>query len=60
MRSRVSQALGRLSTGQRSWALEQADSRKLALPDEAGDGKFSPDVANQWLEICREASDVSQ
>jgi phage recombination protein Bet len=59
MRSRVSQALGKLSPTQRSWALEQADSRKLALPDEAGDGKFGPDVANAWLEICREAPDAT-
>ena len=59
MRSRVSQALGKLSPTQRSWALEQADARKLALPDEAGDGKFGPDVANAWLEICREAPDAS-
>jgi len=59
MRSRVSQALGKLSPSQRSHALEQADAQKLPLPDEAGDGKFGPDVANSWLAICREASDAS-
>jgi phage recombination protein Bet len=59
MRSRVSQALGKLSPSQRSHALEQADAQKLPLPDEAGDGKFGPDVANSWLQICREASDAS-
>lgn len=59
MRSRVSQALGKLTPPQRSHALEVADSRKLPLPDEAGDGKFGPDVANAWLAIIREASDAS-
>jgi phage recombination protein Bet len=59
MRSRVSQALGRLGVSQRSWVLEQADRLKLPLPDEAGDGKFGPDVANKWLEICRESSDAT-
>lgn len=60
MRSRVSQAMGKLSAVQRSWMLEQADARKLPLPDEAGNGKFGPDVANQWLDLIREAADVSQ
>ena len=59
MRSRVSQALGRLSPSQRSHALEVADSRKLPLPDEAGDGKFGPDTANAWLAIIRESSDAT-
>lgn len=60
MRSRVSQALGRLTAAQRSWVLEQADNTlKLPLPDEAGDGKFGPDVANKWLELCREATDAT-
>jgi phage recombination protein Bet len=59
MRSRVSQAIGKLTLPQRSWALEQADRVKLPLPDEAGDGKFGPDVANKWLEICRESADAS-
>jgi len=59
MRSRVSQALGKLSPSQRSHALEVADSRKLPLPDEAGDGKFGPDTANTWLAIIRESSDAS-
>lgn len=59
MRSRVSQALGRLSPSQRSHALEVADSRKLPLPDEAGDGKFGPDTANSWLAIIRESSDAT-
>lgn len=59
MRSRVSQALGKLSPTQRSHALEVADSRKLPLPDEAGDGKFGPDVANNWLAIIRESTDAS-
>lgn len=59
MRSRVSQALGRLSPSQRSHALEVADSRKLPLPDEAGDRKFGPDTANTWLAIIRESSDAT-
>jgi phage recombination protein Bet len=59
MRSRVSQAIGKLSPSQRSWLLEQANSAKLPLPDEAGDGKFGPDVANRWLELCREATDAT-
>lgn len=59
MRSRVSQAIGKLGPSQRSWVLEQADRMKLPLPDEAGDGKFGPDVANKWLEICRESADAS-
>jgi phage recombination protein Bet len=59
MRSRVSQALGKLNPTQRSWVLEQADGAKLPLPDEAGDGKFGPDVANKWLELCREATDAT-
>jgi hypothetical protein len=59
MRSRVSQALGKLSPSQRSWVLEQADGAKLPLPDEAGDGKFGPDVANNWLKLCREATDAT-
>jgi phage recombination protein Bet len=59
MRSRVSQALGRLEASQRSHALEVADSRKLPLPDEAGDGKFGPDTANAWLAIIRESTDAS-
>lgn len=59
MRSRVSQALGKLSPSQRSHALEVADSRKLPLPDEAGDGKFGPDVANAWLALIRESADAT-
>jgi phage recombination protein Bet len=59
MRSRVSQAIGKLGPSQRSWMLEQADRLKLPLPDEAGDGKFGPDVANKWLELCREATDAT-
>jgi phage recombination protein Bet len=59
MRSRVSQAIGKLQPSQRSWLLEQADAQNLPLPDEAGDGKFGPDVANQWLQLCREATEAS-
>jgi len=59
MRSRVSAGLGRLSPSQRSHALGQADAKRLPLPDEAGDGKFGPDVANAWLAIIREAADAT-
>lgn len=59
MRARVSAAIGKLQPTQRSWLLEQADQQSLPLPDEAGAGVFGPDVANQWLQLCREAQDAS-
>jgi phage recombination protein Bet len=59
MRSRVSLALGRLTPSQRSHALGIADTKRLPLPDEAGDGKFGPEVANAWLALIKESADAT-